>query len=151
MAFELDTKRGVKNFYGPRTAYEGVVGELPTMGGTKELALEFSGASYSVTSGILPAGAKVIAAHVEVEEEFVLTGTTPTILIGTDGSEVTNGFVISETQAEAKGLYVITSFAGTWANMLASNTTVGVAIGGTGGPAVTAAGKMRVVVRYALQ
>lgn len=151
MPYESNTGLGVKQHYGARKLREGLIGGIETRGSQKELTVELSG--YAINNnadfitGLLPVGAKVEEVIVRVTEAFVLTGTTPTILIGTDGTEVTNGFVISEAQAEAVGTYKITSFAGTWANGLAANTTVGVALGGTT-PVVTDAGAMRVTVRY---
>lgn len=151
MAYENKAGLGVKNFYGPRRLTEGTIGGIETRGSQKELTLELSG--YAINdnvaflTGLLPAGAKVEEVVVRTDSAFVMTGTTPTILIGTAGSEATNGFAITEAQAEAVGTYKITSFSGTWANGLAANTTVGIALGGTT-PAVTDAGKMRVTVRY---
>jgi hypothetical protein len=96
----------------------------------------------------LPAGAVVKNVYVEVQEAFVLGGTTPTILLGTDTSEVTNGFVISEAQAEAVATYDVTgTLTGTWAAPLAAETTVGLAMGGTS-PTSTTAGKAKVIVEY---
>lgn len=96
----------------------------------------------------LPVGAVLGDVIVQVKEAFVLTGTTPTILIGTQGSEVTNGFVISEAQAEAVGTYNVTGTkTGTWANPIAAAALVGVALGGTT-PVVTAAGRMDVYIKY---
>lgn len=97
---------------------------------------------------VLPVGAVLGDVIVQVKEAFVLGGTTPTILIGTQGSEVTNGFVISEAQAEAVGTYNVTATkTGTWASPIATAATVGVALGGTT-PTVTAAGRLDVYVKY---
>jgi len=97
---------------------------------------------------ILPVGAVIETVYVQVKEAFVLGGTTPTILIGTQGTEVTNGFVITEAQAEAIGTYNVTaSKTGTWASPVATAITVGVALGGTL-PTVTAAGSLDVIVKY---
>lgn len=99
---------------------------------------------------VLPGGAVIKAVYVDVEEVFVVTGTTPTVLIGTNGSEVTNGFVISEAILEATGTANLTStLTGTWDNEvpLAANTTIGIALGGTT-PAITSAGKARVTIIF---
>lgn len=97
---------------------------------------------------VLPVGAVLGDVIVQVKEVFVLGGTTPTILIGTQGSEVTNGFVISEAQAEAVGTYNVTATkTGTWASPIATAATVGVALGGTT-PTVTSAGRLDVIVKY---
>lgn len=96
----------------------------------------------------LPVGAVLEEVYVQVKEVFVLGGTTPTILIGTQGSEVTNGFVISEAQAEAVGTYNVTATkTGTWASPIATAATVGVALGGTT-PTVTDAGVLDVIIKY---
>ena len=138
---------GISNFYGTRNTTEGTVGNYNVDGAVQELVVEFAGDTLGQASGTIPAGAKVLEAYVEVSEAFVLGGTTPTIDIGTDGTEGTNGFDVSEANAEAVGLYVDTTFAGTWANQLAADTTVGVALGGSS-PTVTSAGRMKAVVRY---
>lgn len=99
---------------------------------------------------VLPGGAVITAVYLDVEEAFVLTGTTPSVKIGTAGSEATNGFSISEAQIEATGSVNLTStLAGTWdAEVpLAANTTVGFALAGTGGPAITG-GKARITVLF---
>jgi hypothetical protein len=83
-----------------------------------------------------------------VKEAFVIGGTTPAIVIGTEGSEATNGFVISEAQGEATGTYDVSgTLTGTWAAPLAAATTVGIDMSGTS-PTVTDAGLAEVVVKY---
>jgi hypothetical protein len=94
----------------------------------------------------LPVGAVITKAVAQVKEVFVLGGTTPTINIGTSGSEATNGVPISEAQAEAVGTYNLTP-AGTWANPIATAVTLGVALGGTS-PTVTAAGRVDIIIEY---
>lgn len=144
----------VSNHYGPRDAGK-TVGRIFTEGVKRELSLDIDGDMASAESfalllaNTLPAGSVITEAYVEVTEAFVLGGTTPTILIGTATSEVTNGLVISEAQAEAVGTYDVTgTLTGTWASPLAAETTVGLALGGTS-PTSTSAGKARVVIRYA--
>jgi hypothetical protein len=96
----------------------------------------------------IPVGAVITRVIVQVKTAFNLGGTTPTILIGTEGSEVTNGFPISEAQAEAVGTYDLTAVrTGTWNAPIATALTVGVALGGTT-PTVTTAGKMDVIISY---
>lgn len=95
---------------------------------------------------VIPAGAVISDVIVRTKEVFVLGGTTPTILVGTQGSEATNGFVVSQAQAQAVGT-VLPTKVGTWASPLAAATTIGVALGGTS-PTVTAAGKLDVLIRY---
>lgn len=149
MSKENSAGLGVNNFYGPRPTPDGATGVLKTEGAYNELTIELSGKNINddVISGTLPAGAKPIEVIVDIEEVFALGGTTPTVEVGTDGSEATNGASISEAIMEAVGTTVITSFNGTWANRLAATTTVSVALGGTT-PTVTDAGNGRIVVRY---
>lgn len=94
----------------------------------------------------IPVGAVITDVIVQVKEAFNLTGTTPTINIGTQGSETTNGFPISEAQAEAVGTYTPTK-AGTWAAPIATALLVGVALGGTS-PVSTTAGRMDILIKY---
>ncbi len=149
MSKENSAGLGVNNFYGPRPTPDGAAGVLKTEGAYNELTIEFSGKNINddVIIGRLPAGAKPIEAIVDIETAFVLGGTTPIVEVGTDGSEVTNGVSISEAIMEAVGTDIITTFAGTWANRLAAETVVSVALSGTS-PTVTDAGNGRVVVRY---
>lgn len=148
MSKENSAGLGVNNHYGARSLTDGAAGVFKTEGLYNELVIELNGENINndVISTMIRSGAKAIEAVVEVKEAFTLTGTTPTLEVGTDGSEATNGFSISEAQLEAEGTYVITSFNGTWANALAADTTVSVALGGTT-PTVSG-GKARIVVRY---
>lgn len=152
MSFITQPVTGVKNFYGPRTAREGIAGHMNTAGAVQELSIVFTGTNINDgimdSVAILPAGSKVLKAYVETAEVSAMTGTTPTILIGTNGSEVTNGFVVSEAQGEAVGTYDVSgTLTGTWALRLAANTSVSVTLGGTT-PAITDAGKYVVVIQY---
>jgi hypothetical protein len=153
MAKELNVKLGVNTFYGPRNTTEGSVGNFKTTGAVEELVLEITGEQFTGTdntyvSGTIPAGALPLKAYIEVTEAFTITGTAPTIDIGTKGSEDTHGFDVTEAQALAPGLYVDGSAAGDWANQLAADTTVGVELGG-GTPALTTpVGRMKVVITY---
>ena len=143
----------VNNHYGPRNDTHKTVGSYNTLGGMQEMVLDIDGESvgnqaYTLLAPKLPAGVIIEDVYLYVEEAFVLGGTTPAIEIGTEGSEATNGFTITEAQAEATGMYDITSaLSGTWASGLAAETTVGLALSGSS-PTVTSAGKARVVVRY---
>lgn len=150
MGFESSTGLGVYNYYGPRDSgktsgvYEvdgsqveaSIVVDSDMIGGTIPQVLT------------LPAGAKVTAVYAKVTEAFVLGGTTPTISIGTEGTETTNGADVSEAQAEAIGTYDITgTLAGTWTSQLAAATAVGLALGGTT-PTKTSVGKVQFVIKY---
>lgn len=143
------------NFFGPRQD-GGVIGVNKVEGMKEELVFMLTGEMFNdVPDGlmpfVLPAGAVITDVYIDVEDVFVVTGTNPTVLIGTNTSEVTNGFVISEAILEATGSASLTStLAGTWdAEVpLAANTTIGIALGGTGTPAITDAGKARVTVLF---
>lgn len=147
----------VHTYYGKRDIGRGQ-GVYETDGIVNEVSWEITGdditaatETFPLMSPKLPKGAKATAVYVKVKEAFDLGGTTPTILFGTSGSVATNGFVISEAQAEAVGTYDVTStLTGTWAAHLAAATTVGVDKGGTSPTAVASVGKLQVVVRYAV-
>lgn len=155
MGFESNTGLGVLNHYGERGTQDGVAGggDLPGNGAVKEAVIFIKGEDFGTgtsfdTPYTLPAGSKFLEASVEVTEAFVLGGTTPTIEVGTNSSEVTNYAIgLSEAQAEATGGYYNSTGGGTWAAALAADTVVGVALGGTT-PTVTSAGKAKVVIRY---
>ena len=147
----------VSNQYGPRDD-GGTVGNIKTEGSKNELSFDLTGEAINRKNGsaadaflvapILPKGAKVTSVYLEVTEAFSATGTTPAVEIGTDGSEATNGFTTSEAQLEAVGVYDLTSaLSGTWAAILAADTTVGVALSGTT-PVFTDVGKGRYVIAY---
>jgi len=153
MGYESNTGLGVHNQYGPRdTGY--AVGTIKTEGALNEVSLRVTGAMLNSTfipEIKIPAGAVILKAVAHVKEAFVLGGTTPTILVGTEGSEVTNGFVLAEASAEALGYYDLTStLAGTWdaEAKLAAATQVGIALGGTNPTASATAGKVTFVVTY---
>lgn len=152
MSRENKAGLGVLNTYGPRPVPDMARGTLKTEGAYNEFVLEFTGKDLNDNLAnvltTLPAGIRFVDWFVEVEEVFALTGTSPTVLVGTDTTEVTNGFVISKAILEAKAVSAIsTTFAGTWAATLAADTKVGIAFGGTL-PVVANTGKGRIVARY---
>jgi hypothetical protein len=143
----------VSNHYGPRKVGS-TYGVAKTEGLSNQLTLDVTGtdvgnAKFTLElAPYLPAGADISKVYAKVTEAFVLGGTTPAIEIGTEGSEATNGFTITEAQAEATGLYDLTSaLSGTWAAPIAAKTTIGIALSGTT-PTVTSAGKIKIVVYY---
>lgn len=97
----------------------------------------------------IPAGALIRNILVQTKAAITMTGTTPTILVGTEGSEVTNGFVISATQASTPGAYVETGV-GTWSatTPLAAATVIGVALGGTTPVVTSTGGQIDVLIEY---
>jgi hypothetical protein len=140
---------GVRSRFGPVNIPDGSGGVVRTAGNENEIVLEFSGEDINgdlFQKPVMPAGSVPVAVYVEIKEAFALGGTTPTLNIGTDGSEGTNGVELSEANAEATGTYA-PSLAGTWASPLAAATTVSVALDGTT-PTVTDAGHARVVIQY---
>ena len=153
MTVEIATIRGVRNNYGTRSKGGGI-GFIKTSGISNELSVDVTGDSLTVGGEAfaevkIPAGSIITGAWVEVTEAFTLGGTSPTILVGTAGSEATNGAVVSEAQAEAVGTVDITAaLAGTWNEAtLAAETSVGVVLGGTS-PTSAATGSARIVVTY---
>ena len=143
----------VSNHFGPRLSTK-AVGEVKTAGIVRELSIEFTGedlsaAAYALLAPKIPAGAVIEDVYMFTKEAFVIGGTSPTGEVGTEGSEATNGFTITEAQLETVGRYDLTgALSGTWAAPLAAETTVGLAMAGTS-PTSTSAGKAEVVVRYA--
>lgn len=138
---------GVNNYYGQRDTTEGVTGCFKDFATRKPFVVEITGTNLSLVEGTIPASFKPIKVEVEVVEAFALGGTTPVIAIGTKSSETTNGFNISEAQAEAVGYYEITSFNGTWQAQLAADTALGAALGGTS-PTITSAGRAKVTIYF---
>lgn len=144
----------VHNHFGQRDTGK-TQGKTRTAGFVNEAVLDIdadmvSNEAFPLIAPTLPAGSRIEDVFVEVTEAFALGGTSPVIEIGTETSEATNGFTISETIAEATGVYDLTAtLSGTWAAAtgLAAETTVGIDLAGTT-PTVGTAGKMRVVVRY---
>lgn len=145
----------VSNHFGRRTELdEESMGIINTEGVLNQLVVDFDSATlvaqdFPLQAFALPARSKVTKVLVDVREAFVLGGTTPAAEIGTSGSAATNGFAITEAQLEALGVYDVTaSLGGTWANMLAARTVLGIAFTGTA-PTATAVGRARVIIEYA--
>lgn len=155
MGFESNTGLGVSNHYGPRENGPGA-GVVGTQGREVEFSVDLT--EDVVTNGgpllvdfTIPAGAVIESVYLVVTEAFDLGGTTPTILVGTDTTEVTNGFVVSEVQAEALGTYDVTAtLTGTWAAPLAAATVVGIVLGGTTPTVVADTGKAKAIVKYTI-
>lgn len=144
----------VRNQFGRRDV-GGTEGVLKVEGMREQLVFDVTGAMFNQLADglvpyVLPGGAILRNVFADVEEAFVATGTTPVLNIGTDGSEATNGFTLSEAQLESTGSYDVTStLKGTWAvnTPLAANTVIGKALGGTT-PVVTNAGRVRITVVF---
>ena len=153
MSFESNSGLGTRKHYGIRTAKEGVEGYVPVEGMKKQIVLDVTAESitddnFRFDLAQIPSGALIVGAYASVSEVFVMGGTTPTILIGTDGSEVTNGIVVSEAIGEALGTADVTATAtGTWNAALAADAEISVVLGGTS-PTITTVGKMKVTLEY---
>lgn len=150
MGFENSAGLGVHNFFGPRGT-RAPKGGIKTEGSVMEMTFDIWGSSFGegysdYNTVVLPKGALVLDAFAHVSEVFVLGGTTPTILVGTKGTEETNGVSISQEQAQAVGTVKLTPN-GAWANSLATDTEVSFKLGGES-PTVTGKGKVRVTIRY---
>lgn len=144
----------VRNQFGQRDT-GGSVGVQKIAGNSERLTFEFSGAEFAdlgdpLVATYLPAGAILKDAYVTVEEVFALTGTTPVLNVGTDGTEGTNGITATKAQLEAAGTYsLLSTLKGTWAvnTPLAARTKVGFALGGTT-PTISRTGRARFTVVY---
>ena len=154
MSYEASIQGTVTNHFGPRKT-GGTAGVLNTDGMSGELVIDLNAELFNSNPDglmpfVLPAGAVIKSVYVDVEDVFVVTGTSPTVLIGTNGSEVANGVVISEVILEASGSANLTStLVGTWdaEAPLAADTTIGIALGGSS-PAITDAGNARVTIKF---
>lgn len=143
------------NTFGPRDS-GGSTGVLKVEGAIEQLRLELTGDDINdllepLVPTYLPAGALIRDAWWNTVEVFVATGTSPTLLVGTDTSEVTNGLVVNETALETLGTTRVTgTLTGTWAvnTPLAARTKIGIAIGGSGGPAIARSGRGILTVEY---
>lgn len=134
---------GVGKTYGGRTLYEHSEGQTRTAGYDVELVLEFNSENFTHISKVIPEGAIIKSANADVVEEFTFTGgSTPTIDIGTEGSEATNGTGLDLTSAGVEE----GTLAGTWTSALTADTTVAVTTSGS--PTSVDAGKARVIIVY---
>lgn len=142
------------NVFGARQT-GGTVGTLQVDGMKEELILQISGDVLNdgvipLVPTYLPIGATITSVYWDTETVFVLGGTTPTILIGTATSEVTNGLVITQAQAQSTNTAVLTSsLTGTWAvnTPLQARTKINVVLGGTL-PTSDRLGKGRLTIHY---
>lgn len=143
------------NFFGARKS-GGAVGLEKVAGSIEQLVIFLEGGLFNdnlepLVPTYLPAGSIIRDVYIDVETVFALTGTNPTILIGTDTTEVTNGFVISQAVAQSTNTARLTStLTGTWAvnTPIQARTKIGFAIGGTGGPTVDRLGKAKVTIEF---
>lgn len=155
MPFENTAGINVNNFYGPRNT-GGSVGTEPNTDGIWQLSVDITGDSLQsayLPPMVVPRGAHFLRYVLRVDEAFVLTGTSPTLIIGGNGAPATNGVVLTQAELQAIGTKIPASTGtGTWAVASATGTTaaekVGKALGGTT-PAVTAGvGKGTLIAEY---
>lgn len=143
------------NTFGPRDT-GGSTGVLKVEGAIEQIRLEVTGDDINdllepLVPTYLPKGGLIRDAYWHTVEVFVATGSSPTFLVGTDTTEVTNGLVVNETALETLGTTRVTStLTGTWAvnTPLAARTKIGFAIGGTGGPAIARSGRGILTIEY---
>lgn len=142
------------NQYGTRGVQDSTVlsgGRVHGAGSEQELVVylnggEFDGGAVAVaTSGILPAGASVISAIMEITSTITMGNADNDITVGTATSSATNG-VDFDNLAGAVGTYTQDAINGTWANPLAADTIVEFDVTGTS--ASMAGGQAKVVIRY---
>ena len=157
MGFEDNTGLGVNNHYGVRTT-GGAVGIEHGENSKHVLRIDLTGQSIAdAVAGfmppvVVPKGALFRTALLRVDEVFVVTGTTPTIEIGSAGSTATNGVVITEAELETVGTKVLTSTgAGTWSftstTGLAAAAKVALSLEGDTAVAATS-GKATLILEY---
>lgn len=154
MAYKNQAGIGVSTNYGSRSTGS-TVGVEESETNITRLVVNITGemlqAGAYVPPVVVPKGTLMRSVNLRVDEAFVLGGTTPTIQVGAFGSVATNGFAISQAQAQAVGTTAITPGAGTWALASTTGTTapakVAVAMGGTA-PTATSAGKATLVIEY---
>lgn len=152
----VTTSKGVPhNTFGPRDS-GGSTGVLRVGGAIEQLVFELTGDDINdllepLVPTYLPAGAIIRDVWWDTLEVFVATGTSPTLLVGTDTTEVTNGLVVSEAVLESTNTARLTStLTGTWAvnTPIQARTKIGFAIGGSGGPAIARSGRGRLTIEY---
>lgn len=100
-----NVKQQVSNQYGPRDI-GGTTGVIKTEGAMNELTLHMDDETLQeqnfvlTVKPLLPAFCRIEDVYLEVETAFTLTGTTPGVAVGTEGSEAANGVAITEAQLE---------------------------------------------------
>lgn len=153
MGYENTAGLGVNNQYGPRNT-GGAAGLERGQNSVNRLSISITGEMLNsgfVTPQSIPKYASFKSAHITVHEAFVVTGTTPTILVGAAGSVATNGFIITETELETLGSRKLANDGeGTWDIAHASGTAAAALVDFAfeGDAAVTDAGRATLVLEY---
>lgn len=154
MSYENSSGRNVSTQYGPRDTGTSV-GLEPGHDSIHQLAIEFTGASLAdsfLPPVVIPQGAHFLRYILRVDEAFVVTGTSPTLIFG-GTAPATNGVVLTEAELEAVGTKIPASAgAGTWATNSATGTTasekVTKTLGGTTPAIATTQGQATLIAEY---
>lgn len=159
MTVESNSGLGTNSRYGAPVTEQGVLGggKAKTYGNYYEAVVYLDSSDFGTdetysTNLSLPAGAIPVEAIFDLTTAITQTGgtTSLTLYVGTDGSESTNGFSITEAATTLAAVTSVdTSGAGTWASALAADTDVGVALVAGGGTITSVdGGKCKIVIRY---
>jgi hypothetical protein len=153
MSYENSAGLGVNNQYGVRDTQDSAAvsgGKVESSGSVHEAVVYFTGEEISgteiVTTLSIPAGSRVLDATLEVVEAITMGNADNDIVIGTAATSEINGVDFDNTTGAA-GAYAGANANGTWAGVLAADTSVAVQVTGTL-PNNTTGGKGKIVVRY---
>ncbi len=153
MTIENTAGLGVNNQYGPRGLQEGLLGggALKAVGQEFEAVVyitgdDFAGGTSFNTQLTLPAGSFPLSATFEITEAFTVGNADNVISVGTDTTELTNGFTIADP--ETAEVTRDTSGACTWAASLAADTAVGVSVTGTTAAITAGSGAAKAIISY---
>lgn len=155
MPFQNAAGLNVNNFYGVRNT-GGAVGVEFSQDSVSRLVIDFTGQSLAdgyVPPVVLPVGALVQSYRLDVQEAFVVTGTTPTLRFGAQGSVAANGVVLTEAELENVGMKTPASAgAGQWATNSATGITaaarVAFDLGGTTPAIAATSGRAQLIIEY---
>jgi hypothetical protein len=154
MPYENTAGLAVNNQYGPRNT-GGSIGMDQSESSIQTVTIHITGemlnTSY-VSPVVVPKGALFRRAFLRVDEAFVITGTSPTVIFG-GTAPATNGFVLTEAELETVGTKVPASTGtGTWAQASTTGTTaaekITKALGGTSPVVSPTAGKAQLVLEF---
>ena len=160
MGFELDSKRGVLNHYGPRTTDQKFGGEIcDEVIKTVQWTFDYNDLPTGATNKLgysIPANSTILMAKLQIIDAFTSTSTTTDLLVGleqADGTDIDLDGLITAAQATQTTIAVANSIidgaSGTPAALI--GTTIGTAAGElivTSSAADLTAGKARLIVQY---
>lgn len=152
--FENSAGLSVNNYYGARDT-GGSVGVDHSDDSVHQLSIAFTGASLAsayLPPVVVPKGSLFRRAILRVDEAFVVTGTSPTLIFG-GTAPGTNGIVLTEAELEAVGTKAPASTGtGTWAQGSATGTTaaekVTKTLGGTSPVIAATSGKATLILEF---